>query len=571
MMIAKRLATWIPILFAAVVFYATSPTSPERWVHAEIIEELDEGTGSKRLPLTVDENGFPKRCADYDDAKGGAVLGKLIPCIVHTMESRTITFTREMSERFGTTLYAFMTLVVTLFGVKVLQGEQRIGAQAFLLLFKITMVIAVLEMMPAYTDEYGQEKPGLISSAYASLAAAVEITSGALVLPAGVESCDTTRYGNDETPILWKNMDCMLGKMFGFMTGRLPINEKGEKPVNMILASSLVGLLTGFLFGGTYGVAVFFALIGVLWSFVALILRTAMAVLNGYLIISLMAVLAPIFLPLSMLKVTSDYFERWWKIILGGVMLPVVISAYAMFALNAYSMMFFSPDSMLQSLTNKSQMQDAKKMNRKLCDAFVSGNPDDRDQELFEGNALLENIGSSMLTGVQDLCANIEVPVLDITKVKKKPESIGDLALNKVDGVNEDPRFENAREALWKLFIEGVKLFIMAWVLSAGMSSLQGVVSSFTGSGVSRAVFDAKSDFEKRIEGAFDNARHKMESEFSTGPKLDDKGKPMVDEAGRPIYESAKDGEFIKRLPFAVSSAGRQFAKEAKLFDEDKK
>jgi type IV secretory pathway VirB6-like protein len=526
----------MPLLVLAAAFYLTAPLFPYPTVLAQtppVSGENIAATPAVNNPQTQ-VNGKSKRCVNYPEAKGGVLLGIIVPCVLHTVEDSANDLSRKIISWLMPTVYSFIVLAVSLFGVKVTMGERNIQSQAILLLLKIGFVLAVLQMIPNDTTT-NPATPGLIDTVYDVMNEGVSMTTTALSVgqasagnPSGIH-CEIDQYGDANTPLIWKQMDCVLGKLYGFATGK-NVGPGNTKPVNMLLASSVVGLLSGFLFGGTFGVAVFLALVGVLWSVLHLILRVTMAYLNGYLVICVVVLLAPLFLPLVLLKITTDFFERWWKAILASILLPVIISAYSMFALLAYDQLLFAPDSKLQKLFDQDAIKSAQQLPKKLCDMHVTNDPSFQQEvgvsmdDLIKGNPLMQQFGT-LLSGSNDPCGAINAPNFDVTQIK--------------DGTND---FKDKQNALFLIFKDALKLFVMAFLIEAGLDAIEGAVNSFTGSRVAFAAMNARSQTEQKLIGNFQGARKAAEDAFSV------EGSPG----------GASGAEFIKRLPGAALSSSKE-------------
>jgi hypothetical protein len=541
-----RIYKVLPILLTAMMFYFTQPMHSFYTLHAQSdvtnegldqLNDVHEGTPSKDgvsiPPDGLSATGARQTCTSLPEAAGGTLLGKIIPCLIHTIENSTEKFSAELIEKLKPLLYSFMTLVVTLFGVKVLQGEREIHVQAFTLVLKIAFVIGMLEIIPTK----------VVPWSYAIISDGVSIVTNTVGPDSDNMTCDIAAYGNDDTPLIWKQMDCVLGKLYGFATGEP--GPDGKKPVNMVLAASGAGLLSGFLFGGTAGVAVFFAMLGVLWTIGMLVFRTALAFMNGYLIVCVLLILSPIFLPLVLMRVTMDYFDKWWKAIMGGLLLPIIVSAFSMFALIAYDGLLFEPDSEFQELFDYQTIQDALQLDRKPCDMTVTNNPDAKAapnatesdiDKLFKDNPFVQNMVQPLLSGGSDTCSMLKIPVFDPTKV-------------------DAPGFEDRTEIFEGIFKTCIKLLIMAFLIGEGVKTVQGTVSSLTGSGMAGTALNARSETETKLTTAFEEMQGKMKEGFI---QRDAKGNAVRDENNEPI--SARGADFLKATP----NAARSFVDTAK-------
>lgn len=511
-----KLRNILPILLTAMVFYFAMPE------HSSFQHAVADTT-------TVDADGNQVGCATIPVAKGGVLLGRIIPCIAHTIQVTTGEVSMAMIALFEPLVYAFMTLAITLFGVRVLSGERQLGPQAFIFILKIAFVVGMLEWIPYQSTGPGDPSGG-IESVYHMMSDGVTMVTGVLGDGTNTIHCPVADYKDDNTPMLWAQMDCVLGKLYGFTTGSAT-NADGTKKVNILLGSSVVGLLTGFFFGGTLGAILFFAMIGVLWSIFSTVLKVAMAFLNGYLTACVLLLLAPFFLPLVFLKVTTDYFEKWWKAILGAMLMPSIIAAYAVMAMLMYDKLLFADDSLMQNLFRSDAVQYAQQLPRTVCDFNVTNDPSikskanatkaEKDQDFL--NPFVQNFNMPTLSGGSDACSSFLVDVFDITRVQG------------------NSKFKNGPEALKTLFHESIKLFIMAWLIGAGLTSVQEYISSFTGSGLSAASMKARSETETHFINKFEDMKQSVfRAVGSNGANEGYKGSQLLKESPQAIKGAAK-------------------------------
>ncbi|MFZ4124490.1 MAG: hypothetical protein ACOYJ2_00265 [Rickettsiales bacterium] len=93
---------------------------------------------------TVDANGARKSCSDY-----GTLTGAIVPCVMYTVETAGEQMAIAFVDLLQPTIMAFLVLVITFFGVKILQGEGQVAQRGMLLVIKIAFVIGFLQIMPS--------------------------------------------------------------------------------------------------------------------------------------------------------------------------------------------------------------------------------------------------------------------------------------------------------------------------------------------------------------------------------------------------------------------------------------
>jgi type IV secretory pathway VirB6-like protein len=309
----------------------------------------------------------------------------------------------------------------------------------------------------------------------------------------------------------------------------------------MVLGASAVGLLSGFFFGGSIGVAVFFALIGVLWMVVSMVLSVVKAFVNGYLIVCVMLIIAPFFMPLIFLKVTSEYFEKWWKAILGGILLPIIITAYSMFALQVYDAILFEKDSLLQTLFDEPLIKEAREQPTAPCDFNVTndpafkqaaGNPSQSEMDKIMKNPFIQNYVMPALSGGNNACGIFTAPVLKLTNIKKQ-------------------EFQDAKKAMNEIFIKSLQLFIMAFLIGAGVHTMEGNIATLAaGSGMAARAMSAKSQVEKNLAEGVADVKSSLARSFDDGRANDDPKKKRSGVSG---------SDFVNGISGAGKSAAGSF------------
>lgn len=508
MTLGRRLIILFAMLLAGFVFLMETAHT-QSMVYAQETEEGGSPPKGQRL-----------ECANVEAAKGGVLLGYIVPCVAYTIERGTIDFSKEMIAMLRPLFYSFLTFVIVMFGLKVLQGEGEVHKHGMLLLLKIGIVIAFLDMIPGT----------FVPAVYNIMNESQTIVAGVVGSTSSNIHCDIERYGDTNTPLVWAQMDCVLGKLYGFTTGA--DSASGQERPNMLLASSMVGLLAGFFFGGTFGVMLFFMCIGVLWSLFMIVFRVAFAFLNAYLTASIFLIIAPLFMPLVFLQVTGNYFQKWWNGILAAMLLPVAVTAYAMFALLVYDKLLFADDSLMNEMLDHDFVQQAQGLPRQLCNRELTNDPSFRgeaagkdDNSVYSGNPFLLNKDNPLLSGANNLCAGLNAPVFD---PKNGPGT---------------EQYENNREIFEQLFYDATKLFILAWLINAGYKTMIGAIRPVLGSPPVTAALDATSPLEKRLQTGVQGMREGISNSFAM-------------QGGG----SASGADFIARAPDALRGAFTGFS-----------
>lgn len=502
----------VAIFLAAAVFFLTS---------GAVNQTSYADTGNRSLE-TTDESGSRIRCAQVAEAKAGVVLGYIVPCVIHTIEGTTERMTRESIAWLTPAVYSFITLAVVFFGIRILQGGGQMQSEGILLLLKIGIVIALLELIPTM----------FVPMFYDVMNESQDIVSNAIGPGNSSIHCDVEKYENPEASRVWAQMDCVLGKLYGVSVGG-EVGPDGEKRPNMLLAASIIGFLGGFLFGGSFGVILFLACVGVLWTMFMVILRTVMAFLNGYLYAALLFIVSPLFLPLILMKASTQYFEVWWKGILGSIMLPIVISAYAMFAMLLYDRILFDDGSesgrpaLIYKLFDYDLVKQMQGMPRPACNLERAGNPAQRAQgnatetQLYANNPFFRNFANPLLTAANNQCFGMSVPSVQMTA-----------------GLDTDDN----REAFTRMFYDCVKLLVLALLINMGYNSITGLARRLVGSGGVASSLDARGPIETKFAAIRQSTQLHARHAFDTEDGGSARGAEFVERLGTQLPQAIGTG-----------------------------
>ena len=472
MMYMQRIVKLLLVVLMVSGLLLASGVGPSARAYAQPVQT---GSQAKGDPTTTDGKGGTVKCRTYQEAAGGTLLGVLIPCITKTMENATSTYSQQLIIALDPLLYSFITLVVVFFGVRVLQGNpQRLKAEAFFLAMKISIVIGMLQMVPTFW----------VPASYAMMTEGQAVVAGA-INTTGI-ACEIDKFGDSNTPLIWKQQDCILGKLFGF------VNGSGGKP-NMLLMSSAFGMLGGIFFGGTFGVTLFLACIGVLWTMFYIVIRSAVTFVNGYMYVCVMLILSPLFMPMILLKQTYSIFTKWWQGILGAMLLPIIISSYVMFAMMVYDKVLFQPDSLFQKLFDPKFAAQVQKLPKKSCAFVITNTPEHRkatsgqDGNTVYKDPLMKNLIIPTLSGGNDGCSALSLPVLDMSSIS--------------------PGDKNQQEVFKKMFHDVIKIVVVAWLISEGFKVIISATQKLLGSISASQISSATTKDENKIQGGIEGAK----------------------------------------------------------------
>lgn len=537
-----RRSLMMVLLFTLFSAWVMLPSPLHTDVYAD--DTQDTGAGQANGPespspstatmQTQTTGGSKVTCDTLPEAQGGVLIGKIVPCLVYTIQQSTVQFTADMVSWLEPIMYTFLLLVVVFFGLRVLQNEPQIYKQGFLLLVKIAIVGTILADL-GNTEAYdGSGSQGqLIPAVYGVMSDMQAVVAGAITTTN--LHCDVSKFQGPQTPAVWAMMDCVMGKLYGFT-----VSGTGGKP-SMLLMTSVAGLLTGFLFGGAWGVTVFFAMVGVLLTMFRLIIQTVVGFLTGYLIVCILLILAPLFLPLAFLRGTAPYYESYTRSMVAAFLTPVIITAYTMFALIVYDQILFAPNSIVQTLFTYDSIKNAVLPPKKGCDLQIVNDPTatrsttaaptDTDKDSILGLLNMKNYAFPTLGGGNDLCNVVKFPNFELDKVTGMV-------------VGKD------KEEMTQIFMQLVELFIVAYLISLGETQLPDIVSQLVGKRSAIQGTQAIMGNSKKFSDGYQSAVRAATKRFQKDPNDPDAG-----------YKSG--GQYVKDLPRdlpgAMGDAGKKF------------
>jgi hypothetical protein len=357
-------------------------------------------------------------------------------------------------------------------------------------------------------------------------------------------SCDISKYMDENTPLIWAQMDCVLGKLYGFTTGSATKSDlNGAKSHNMFLAASMSGLAGGFFFSGTLGITIFLACIGVLLSVFLMVMRVALSFVNSYLLVCVLLIIAPLFLPLVFMRITNNYFDKWWQSILGGMLMPVLVTAYTMFALLLYDKMLFAPDALVNQLFNYDLVKKSQNPPQAMCGRPVTGNMNWASGAGVAGGVLqrmldpmTRNVPNAEVSGANNTCASLRSHVLDVDRAAREARAV-------------NPNAPTAAIDFIKfIFNDCLKLVILAFLITEGTKTVMNSVRLLTGTQATAGLMNTDPGLQSRLDAAKQGAMQAMGRADATNAA----GQTIVGGGAAKNYTGA---DFLGRLGPTMTNA----------------
>lgn len=216
-------------------------------------------------------------------------------------------------------VYAMATLLVSLFGIKLMLGDiQNIKGDTFNLVFKIGGVLYFMGNAPTI---YGD---------LLNIMVGFNTIIGQMIQAEAPDAFCTG--GGNQT--LWQDMDCI----FGFFLGLGAVAAIG----------GIVILLLLLIFTAGTGIFIVFAVLQLIFTLFFSVLRFIQVYVMSIMALSFIYVLGFFFVPLLFFKDTFRYFQKWLSYIMGYVLIPLVMYAYmGMMFVVMQQVIFTGPNSIL--------------------------------------------------------------------------------------------------------------------------------------------------------------------------------------------------------------------------------
>lgn len=177
----------------------------------------------------------------------------------------------------------------------------------------------------------------------------------------------------------WVAMDCMLDTVFGIkidthVGGGGPTGGGGTKWFNdQIGGKGLTRGLVFFFFSGmqTSVVGLMLAILGFIfmWGLITMIIKALMTYIAGYIGITFLMIISPIFIPLLLFRTTKEYFDKWVKLVISFALQPVLILLFVSLSIAAVDLALYSGDySVMYRIAGKESRKAGFNLNTYLTD-----------------------------------------------------------------------------------------------------------------------------------------------------------------------------------------------------------
>ncbi|MCC7259896.1 MAG: type IV secretion system protein [Alphaproteobacteria bacterium] len=248
---------------------------------------------------------------DFTNAQGcpgDGFTDRIVTCVKTALMEINQTLTKQIYEILRPTVGAFIVLAVVVFGFGLTTGTVRQPeAEIAMLVIKIGLVIYFLDN---FTDWYPKIMEGV-----EGMLEVVTVSAGTNAI-----SC-----GGVLTSDMWARVDCSVGVIFGFGAG-------------VTLLSGMLGLIVASAGDSALGFTVFMGGLMVLTTLLFSVFRAVFVYIASMIGITFLLALAPIFVPMVLIKGTTKYFEKWLGHMISYLLQPIFLFGFLSLALAAINL-----------------------------------------------------------------------------------------------------------------------------------------------------------------------------------------------------------------------------------------
>lgn len=285
------------------------------------------------------------------------VSNRIVMCVRGTLDSVTGVYYADFYSLVRRAIGGFLTLGIIVYGIMAAFGMlEKISRDTFMLVIKLAMISYFI----VNTDEMYDTTLKVMDATAGIIVAStpgdgeIDTGSGSARVTCLNNMLEAAADNGTRVNAPWLGLDCIVDSVIGIKlpsgTGTTPAigaEAAAEKAFNANLAGRGMsrGLLNFFFASmGTSIIGIILAVIGFIfiYSLMFLILKALFTYLMGYLGVAFMMIFAPIFIPLSLFRTTSEYFRKWVKLTISFALQPVLILIFITFSITAVDLAMFS-------------------------------------------------------------------------------------------------------------------------------------------------------------------------------------------------------------------------------------
>lgn len=317
---------------------------------------------------TVDVTPVPASSVSTIKTACNAYAGmtnRIAGCIRDAIDSVAMRFFNKSTGFYslvGPIVASILTLGIAVYGIMVAIGMlDKIGRDTFMFLMKLSLVTF-------FTLSSGKMYDSVIGAMDGMGQMVVRVSPGlnGVSSSAGANYNSMICYQNMKAAAVnqgkllvgpWAAMDCLVDTVFGLKTSQgvsgTSLDTGGasnwftQQTSNPQLSGN--GLQRGmlyFFFSGmkTSVLGFILGLLGCvfMWGLIAMIIKALFTYIAGYIGITFMMIISPLFIPFALFQTTKQYFDKWVKLTISFALQPVIILLFVSFSIAAVDLAMFS-------------------------------------------------------------------------------------------------------------------------------------------------------------------------------------------------------------------------------------
>ena len=294
----------------------------------------------------------PSNCSQYV-----GLTNHIAGCILNSVDHAAHQFYAQFFPYVSRAVLAVTLLGVILYGVMIAAGMiENVGRDTIIFFIKVAAVSFFVQNSDyMYTTVYGimnDTATEVVSMVPTNSSADGTVNFDQLTCLGNMTSASVQSGKAPTGP--WLAIDCLIDTVIGI---KVP-NANGQTNSDASATNKKISLQRS---GVSRGLIYFFSscltsstvgmIIGAigflfLWSLIALTIKTLLAYISGFLGVTFLIIISPLFIPLVLLpgEVPKQYFGKWLELVIGLALQPILMLIFIILFISAVDLAMFSGD-----------------------------------------------------------------------------------------------------------------------------------------------------------------------------------------------------------------------------------
>ena len=376
-----RIGCWMFLLMAIVVCanmpapaYAQSSGAPSAPATAAPAAPASSTTTAKA----------PGPCDAY-----AGLTHRVAGCIRESINQGAAKFFTSIYPMLQNAIAAVMTLAVIIYGILLAFGMvEKVGRDTFVLVLKLSAVVAFVSSSPLILKTVVQimDSATLSVVTYSPPSGKADNAGSDFGQSICMQNMIAEQAKADKSkPVIapWLGIDCLIDSVIGIRM--LP--KPGDPPAtydgvwyNKALETGASGTNQGpsrsllFFFFSSLSTSVMGMVLAVVGGFfiaglMMLIVRAFFIYIGGYMGVTFLVIVSPLFIPMVLFKETKQYFDKWAKLLISFALQPIIMLVFIIFSLTAVDLAAFSANySIMYRIAGDESRKSTFDLNKYLTD-----------------------------------------------------------------------------------------------------------------------------------------------------------------------------------------------------------